>query len=335
MAGHLGTRRLSLGFLVSGFTFHGRFRGLWTLWHFSELRTRWLLRGVALWHLTRSPRTLCPRVHPRRGRLSSSGLGIWERQVHRVVRIFQTLTPAVIMPCSPASPPVSSGGALIAELPGAWWWVQVSPSSSFASKLPLSHGQQVLIVAFSLTLPSFVFKDISAGYSPQNNPRLAGEPSGKRDGCCRARAPAPSQPSRPALPGDRCALRVPSRMRRGWDLMKPFGVNPACPARSWLQGTLTSRAGWGYTPLAQARAPVSAVTFAQACHPSRLSRGVTSSWHYFFPLLQLHVRHMEVPRLGVKWELQPPACTTATATRDLSHVCDLCHSCGNTGSLTH
>ena len=39
-----------------------------------------------------------------------------------------------------------------------------------------------------------------------------------------------------------------------------------------------------------------------------------------------HVRHMEVPRLGVESELQMPAYATATATRDLSHVCDLHHS---------
>ena len=31
---------------------------------------------------------------------------------------------------------------------------------------------------------------------------------------------------------------------------------------------------------------------------------------------------MEVPRLGVKAELQLPACTTATATPDPSHICD-------------
>ena len=35
---------------------------------------------------------------------------------------------------------------------------------------------------------------------------------------------------------------------------------------------------------------------------------------------------MEVPRLGVQSELQLPAYTTATATRDLSHICDLRHS---------
>ena len=35
---------------------------------------------------------------------------------------------------------------------------------------------------------------------------------------------------------------------------------------------------------------------------------------------------MEVPRLGVKSALQLLAYTTATAIRDLSHVCDLHHS---------
>ena len=35
---------------------------------------------------------------------------------------------------------------------------------------------------------------------------------------------------------------------------------------------------------------------------------------------------MEVPRLGVKLELQLPAFTTATATLDLSHTFDLLHS---------
>ena len=35
---------------------------------------------------------------------------------------------------------------------------------------------------------------------------------------------------------------------------------------------------------------------------------------------------MEVPRLGVYLELQLPAYTTATATPDPSHVCDLHHS---------
>ena len=36
-------------------------------------------------------------------------------------------------------------------------------------------------------------------------------------------------------------------------------------------------------------------------------------------------QHMVVPRLGVQSELQLPAYTTATATRDLSQVCNLPH----------
>ena len=45
-----------------------------------------------------------------------------------------------------------------------------------------------------------------------------------------------------------------------------------------------------------------------------------------FCFLGLHLQHMEVPRVGVKSELQLPAYTTATETPDLSHVCDLHHS---------
>ena len=46
--------------------------------------------------------------------------------------------------------------------------------------------------------------------------------------------------------------------------------------------------------------------------------------HLFF--LGLHPRHMEVPRLGVKSELQLPAYTTATATQDASLFCNLYHN---------
>ena len=42
----------------------------------------------------------------------------------------------------------------------------------------------------------------------------------------------------------------------------------------------------------------------------------------FFVFVGLHPRYVEVPRLGVKSELQLPA----TAIWDLSHVCDLHHS---------
>ena len=46
----------------------------------------------------------------------------------------------------------------------------------------------------------------------------------------------------------------------------------------------------------------------------------------FFFFLGLHLRHMEVPRLGVQSELQLLAYITTTEMPDLSHVCDLHHS---------
>ena len=45
-----------------------------------------------------------------------------------------------------------------------------------------------------------------------------------------------------------------------------------------------------------------------------------------FCILGLHLRHMEVLRLGVESEQQLPAYATATAMPDLSHVCNLHHS---------
>ena len=48
------------------------------------------------------------------------------------------------------------------------------------------------------------------------------------------------------------------------------------------------------------------------------------AFFFFFP--GLHLRHMEVPRLGVKSELQLPAYATATATLGLSCIYDLHHS---------
>ena len=45
-----------------------------------------------------------------------------------------------------------------------------------------------------------------------------------------------------------------------------------------------------------------------------------------FVVLGPHPQHIEVLRPGVLSELQPPAYTTATATPDPSHVCDLHHS---------
>ena len=46
----------------------------------------------------------------------------------------------------------------------------------------------------------------------------------------------------------------------------------------------------------------------------------------YFCFLGPRQQHMEVPRLGVKWELHLLAYTTATATPDPSLICDLHHS---------
>ena len=47
---------------------------------------------------------------------------------------------------------------------------------------------------------------------------------------------------------------------------------------------------------------------------------------FFFVFLGPHMRHMDVPRLGVESELQLPAYTRATAMPDSSLVFDLHHS---------
>ena len=47
---------------------------------------------------------------------------------------------------------------------------------------------------------------------------------------------------------------------------------------------------------------------------------------FVFVFLGPHPQHMEVPRPWVQSELQLLAYTTATATWDLSHVCNLHHS---------
>jgi len=53
---------------------------------------------------------------------------------------------------------------------------------------------------------------------------------------------------------------------------------------------------------------------------------VSALMGFFGVFFRVHPWHMEVPRLGVKSELQLPAYTTATATPDPSRVCDLHHS---------
>ena len=57
-----------------------------------------------------------------------------------------------------------------------------------------------------------------------------------------------------------------------------------------------------------------------------ISRCIKNFYLFTYLFLGPHLWHMEVPRLGVKSELQLPAYTTATATPDPSLVCDL-HCC--------
>ena len=52
-------------------------------------------------------------------------------------------------------------------------------------------------------------------------------------------------------------------------------------------------------------------------------------------ILWPHPQHMEVPRLGVESELQLPANTTVTATRDLNLSATYTTAHGNAGLLTH
>ena len=69
------------------------------------------------------------------------------------------------------------------------------------------------------------------------------------------------------------------------------------------------------------------------CSQSLLSgaehqRFVGTSWKcrflfMYLCFLGLHSRNMAVPKLGVKLELQLPTYPTATATQDLSHICDV------------
>ena len=57
-----------------------------------------------------------------------------------------------------------------------------------------------------------------------------------------------------------------------------------------------------------------------------LSQGNSCQFFFFLVFLGPQVQHIEIPRLGVQSELWPSAYTTATAMRDLSHICDLHHS---------
>ena len=74
-------------------------------------------------------------------------------------------------------------------------------------------------------------------------------------------------------------------------------------------------------------APVMELAVVKSYVPmSELGKSYSLYLFIYFCLLGPHLQYMEVPRLGVKSELQLPAHTTATAAWDPSRVCDLHHS---------
>ena len=67
----------------------------------------------------------------------------------------------------------------------------------------------------------------------------------------------------------------------------------------------------------------------EVIHSSECLHILTQSFCLFvflFCFLGSHLRHMEVPRLGVESELQLLAYSTATAMQDLSRIYDIHHS---------
>ena len=80
-------------------------------------------------------------------------------------------------------------------------------------------------------------------------------------------------------------------------------------------------------PLIQNKRPIQVhdygtpTTYQTSCKALTYSNSL-----FFFFLLGLHLRHMEVTGLGVEWELQLPTYITATATPDLSCIYNLGHS---------
>ena len=62
---------------------------------------------------------------------------------------------------------------------------------------------------------------------------------------------------------------------------------------------------------------------------------LSSSSFFFFFFLGQHLKHMEVPRLGVKVELQLPACSTHSNARSELHLQATPQLTATPGSLTH
>ena len=106
---------------------------------------------------------------------------------------------------------------------------------------------------------------------------------------------------------------------RGWIRAVAAGLHHSHSNSRATSATYTSLwQCWIFNPLSEAR------------DWTHILRDIMSgSFVFFFHFLSFlgpHLRHMEVPRLGVQLELQLLAYTSATATQDPNHVCDLYHS---------
>ena len=95
-------------------------------------------------------------------------------------------------------------------------------------------------------------------------------------------------------------------------------------ARSW--DTCPQAGGFHDLPLAQSQCVVGKMPFAVGAPSVSISTIGFFVCLFVFAFLGQHPWHMDVPRLGVKSQLQLPAYTTATAMQDPSHVFDLYHS---------
>ena len=121
---------------------------------------------------------------------------------------------------------------------------------------------------------------------------------------------------------ERLASQVSVSTLHDRELTPPQAAHPSPPAQ--LERSLHTYTCMETQPL-----------FTHACTHSLLDTQTQAhsqvSFFFFFCLLSFvslgpHPQPMEVPRLGVQSELQPPAYTTATTTPDPKLVCDLHHS---------
>ena len=136
---------------------------------------------------------------------------------------------------------------------------------------------------------------------------------GSRDGVWKGRLLLSQHP--PFCPNQVPHVKCHDRLPLGVGELRTPRIQGACTlqrvALSWCAHEPTLRpwcpAGW--------------------CCPGREDPECPWCAPYFLSLFSgPHPQHMEVPRLGGELELQQPAYTTATATRDLRHICDLHHS---------